>query len=143
MKTREQEYAGTIYTQVERVKGKPKQFRDEYKTAAKNLAFLIRSAGLVQALFFTYTRNNASETLINDLVVAVQKSRLDLSKTEQETLTNNFLNAVRNEDLLKYIYLTEKCLLALKWYKRCVDIHLKDDKQQNSNEVENDDDNKA
>ena len=140
IKTREQEYAGKIYDQVERVKSKPKQFRDDYKTSAKNLAFLIRSAGLVQALYFTQTRNKASELLITHLVVVIEKPLEPLTDDQLETLTKSFLEKVRNKPINEYMFLTEKCLLALKWYKRFVDIHIKDKDEGNStkSEVEKD-----
>lgn len=141
IKTREQEYAAKIYDQVEKVKDKPKQFRDEYKTSAKNLAFLIRSAGLVQALYFTQTRNKASDLLIKNLVVIIEKPTEPLIENQLETLTKDFLVKVRTKPITEYMLLTEKCLLALKWYKRFVDIHLKDKDERNStkSEVVNDD----
>lgn len=119
MKTREQDYAATIYDQVKNdVKGN--DFQDEYKTHAKNLAFLIRSAGLVQAVYFTDSRMSL---LIEHLAQVIEK------KEENETNEQhkkNFLEIIRKADINSYIYLTEKSLLALKWYKRCVDIHIKD-----------------
>jgi CRISPR type III-B/RAMP module-associated protein Cmr5 len=141
IKTREQEYAAKIYDQVEEVKSKSKQFKDEYKTSAKNLAFLIRSAGLVQALYFTQTRNKASELLIKHLVVVIEKPTEPLTENQLETLTKGFLEKVRTTQINEYMFLTEKCLLALKWYKRFVDIHIKDkdEKSSTKNEVEKDD----
>lgn len=136
IKTREQEYAAKIYDQVERVKSKPKQFRDEYKTSAKNLAFLIRSAGLVQALYFTQTRNKASELLITHLVVVIEKPSEPLTESQLETLTKSFLEKVRTTQINEYMFLTEKCLLALKWYKRFVDIHIKDTSEVKENDNE-------
>ncbi len=126
IKTREQEYAAKIYDQVkDEVKGK--SFQDDYKTSAKNLAFLIRSAGLVQALYFTESRNDGSKRLIKHL---------------KDTLGNqSLLDDARNKSINEYMFLTEKCLLALKWYKRFVDIHIKDKYERNSSksEVEKDD----
>jgi vacuolar-type H+-ATPase subunit H len=149
MRTREQDYAAKIYDQVKSVKNqiesakqqvkkieeqleeaaentdlkkqhrkskkdvkKAEKVAEEYKTNAKNLAFLIRSAGLVQALYFTDTRNEGSRKLIQDLKTALGNQ--------------NLLDDARNKPINEYMYLTEKCLLALKWYKRCVDIHIKD-----------------
>ena len=80
MKTREQEYAATIYTQVEGVKGK--SYQSDYKNAAKNLPVLIRSAGLVQALYFTQTRNPGSEALIKHLANVIEKPHETLSDYE-------------------------------------------------------------
>ena len=138
IKTREQEYAAKIYDQVEKVKGKG--FQDDYKNAAKNLAFLIRSAGLVQALYFTQTRNSGSETLIKHLANVIEKPTESLSDNELKSLAESFLEKVRTEPINKYMFLTEKCLLALKWYKRFVDIHIEDKDKRNSakSEVEKD-----
>lgn len=84
MKTREQEYAATIYTQVEGVKGK--SYQSDYKNAAKNLPVLIRSAGLVQALYFTQTRNPGSEALIKHLANVIEKPHETLSDNELRAL---------------------------------------------------------
>lgn len=137
MKTREQDYAAKIYNQVEKVKGET--FQDDYKNAAKNLPFLIRSAGLVQALYFTQTRNAGAETLIKHLANVIEKPTETLSDDELKILADNFLKKVREMPINNYIYLTEKCLLALKWYKRFVDIHIEDKEQRTArqNEVKN------
>ena len=139
MQTREQTYASTIYDQVKNVKGK--NFQDDYKNAAKNLPFLIRSAGLVQALYFTQTRNTGAETLIRHLANVIEKPTETLADNDLKTLAENFLEKVRTKPINEYIYLTEKCLLALKWYKRFVDIHIEDkDKRKTANsEVKKDD----
>jgi CRISPR type III-B/RAMP module-associated protein Cmr5 len=136
IKTREQEYAAKIFDQVKNVKGKG--FQDDYKTSAKNLAFLIRSAGLVQALYFTQTRNSGSETLIKHLANVIEKPTENLSDNELKSLAESFLEKVRTKPINEYLFLTEKCLLALKWYKRFVDIHIKEEKNSSKSEVEND-----
>lgn len=117
MKTREQEYAKTIYEQVRQIKGK--SFQEDYKNSAKNLPFLIRSAGLVQALYFVESRNEGSKKLIEDLQAALGNSDL--------------LEEARKKSINEYMLLTDKCLLALKWYKRFVDIILDGDSTQNQN----------
>jgi CRISPR-associated protein Cmr5 len=115
IKTREQEYAATIYAQVEGVKNDDslkKQDKEEYKNMSKKLPVLIRSAGLVQALYFAQTRNDGSRKLIDHL---------------KQTLANpNLLDDARTKPISDYIHLTEKCLLALKWYKRFSEIHLEE-----------------
>lgn len=128
MKTREQKYADKAYNHIkDDVKVKVNSFQGDYKTAAKNLAFLIRSAGLVQALYFTETRNDGSKKLIEHL-----KDTLDKP---------NLLDEAREKPINEYMYLTERCLLALKWYKRCVDIHIADDDKRPKNDgVENEND---
>lgn len=139
IKTREQDFAAKIYDQVEKVKGKG--FQDDYKNAAKNLPFLIRSVGLVQALYFTQTRNEGAKTLIKHLANIVEKPTETLAENELKALAENFLAKVRAKPINEYIFLTEKCLLALKWYKRFVDIHIEDkDKRTTTNrEVKKDD----
>ena len=139
MKTREQDYAATIYDQVKNVKGKG--FQDDYKNAAKNLPFLIRSAGLVQALYFTQTRNTGAETLIKHLAKVMEKPTETVADNELKALAESFLEKVRTKPINEYIFLTEKCLLALKWYKRFVDIHIEDKDKKNAtkNEVKEDD----
>lgn len=113
IKTREQNYAATIYIQVEGVKNDKnlkKQVKDDYKNMSEKLPVLIRSAGLVQALYFAETRNEGSRKLIQHL---------------KATLGNpNLLEDSRTKPINDYIFLTEKCLLALKWYKRFSKIHL-------------------
>jgi CRISPR type III-B/RAMP module-associated protein Cmr5 len=138
IKTREQDYAAKIYDQVGKVKGK--NFQDDYKNAAKNLPFLIRSAGLVQALYFMQTRNEGAKTLIKHLANIIEKPTETLAENELKALAENFLAKVRTKPINEYIFLTEKCLLALKWYKRFVDIHIedKDKKTAINNEVKKD-----
>ena len=139
IKTREQDFAAKIYDQVKKIKGKG--FQDDYKNAAKNLPFLIRSAGLVQALYFTQTRNEGAKTLIKHLANTIEKPTETLAENELKTLAENFLAKVRTKPINEYIFLTEKCLLALKWYKRFVDIHIEDkDRRTTANsEVKKDD----
>ena len=106
--TREQRYAAKIHDQVESVKDEG--FKDDYRNMSEKLPVLIRSAGLVQALHFAQTRNDGSKKLIEHLT---------------ETIGNqNLLEDARTKPINEYIFLTEKCLLALKWYKRFSKIHL-------------------
>lgn len=140
MKTREQIYAAKIYEHVEGIKIESENLKEQlrrdednrqlkkqykkslddnadYKNTAKNLPVLIRSAGLVQALYFAKTRNAGSEKLIEHLADAIGNRGL--------------LADSRTETINEYIHLTEKCLLALKWYKRFVDIHIEDQNGEN------------
>jgi CRISPR/Cas system CMR-associated protein Cmr5 small subunit len=127
MRTREQEYAETIYGQTERVKTGvdtiKSQFesdpqnrelkkqlaiavskKEDYLKMSKKLPVLIRSAGLTQALYFAVTRKGGSKQLVEDLAVAISVTDL--------------LEQSRTSNLNAYIHLTEKCLTALNWYKR-------------------------
>lgn len=113
MLTREQIYAKKAYEQVETVSSH--NCRADYKSAAKSLAVLIRTAGLVQAVHFSSTRNDGSKQLIEDLEANIGCAGL--------------LDEARNVEIGSYIRLTDKCLAALKWYKRFVDIHIPDEEE--------------
>lgn len=110
MQTREQRYAKTIYGQIEQLR---EEDREDYLTMTKRLPFLIRSAGLTQALHFADTRTAGSKQLVADLGNAISE--------------NNLLSQSRNSEINEYIYLTEKCLTALSWYKRIAQSLLEED----------------
>ncbi len=108
MLTRDQYYATTVYAQVESVAGASDAFRKKYGGLAHKLPVLIRTAGLAQALAFVNARGeDAGKRLLQHLAEA-----LDLAN--QDTL----LKRAREDDLNKYIYLTQQALAALLWYKR-------------------------
>jgi len=121
IKTREQRYAEPIYGKVESFKleadqleaDKKKKLVEEYSAVAKNLPVLIRTAGLVQALYFAATRSEGSKRLIEDLAESLGKR----NKSE-------LLDSARTAALDEYIRLTEQCLAALKWFKRFAGVHL-------------------
>jgi CRISPR-associated protein Cmr5 len=82
---------------------------------ALKLPVLVRQAGLVQALAFVESRGkNSQKRLLDDLAVTVG-----------ENDKNQLLDRSREADLEEYMALTEKTLLALKWYKRFAQSILK------------------
>lgn len=84
---------------------------EKYDNAAKTLPVLIRSAGLVQALYFAEGKDDGSKQLVEDLsaVIAEPSLRED----------------ARTCEIDRYMVLTERCMLALKWFKRFGEIELK------------------
>jgi len=129
MQTREQQYANSVYVNVRKMIKEPN--RGEYKNMTENLPALIRSAGLVQALHFADSRNEASKTLVKHLADTIGEPEL--------------LKESREASISRYIHLTEKALTALQWYKRLAKALLDDnDKSQNNLLTENqDNDNKT
>jgi|ERR1700754_598259 len=105
IQTRNQKYAAQVFNHVESV---PHDERDKYKAMAHKLPVLIRSAGLAQALaFVNSTKERAHERLLDHL-----------AETVDTVSRQNLLKRVRQDDLSKYIRLTQEALAALLWYKR-------------------------
>lgn len=111
MQSREQQFAKDIYEQVKAYSVQyphDSEERKKYGSMAHKLPILVRSAGLVQALAFVHSRGKAphKELLVHlAQVVAGMNADMLLKKT-------------REAELPEYIYLTERTMLALKWYKR-------------------------
>ena len=104
LKTRNQRYAGSIYDQVQSV---PAEQRGEYEGMAQKLPILIRTAGLAQALAFAQTRGQAAQRLLDDLANVVEAGTGE-----------GLLSRSRQDQLPKYMRLTQEVLTALLWYKR-------------------------
>lgn len=125
MKTRSQQYAATIFAQVETIRAaypdenakRDKAKRQKYGSLAHTLPVLIRTAGLTQALAFAETRTDAiqKETFLEHLALAVGLNR------------NQLLSRSREDDLSDYMRLTQQVLDALLWYKRFAQSVLKVD----------------
>ncbi len=119
MKTLEQEYAGMIYSQVEkfgkRYPAEDSPERKSYGSMAHKLPILVLSAGLVQALAFVESRGKEQHKVLLE----------HLAKVTVDATVDVFLAQSREAALLDYIYLTRKTLLALKWYKRFAQSVLK------------------
>ncbi|MGC1378518.1 MAG: type III-B CRISPR module-associated protein Cmr5 [Anaerolineales bacterium] len=113
MKTLSQEYANTVYQQVQKYVDKPEgdkpeKERKQYGAMAHKLPILVRQAGLLQAITFVYTRGKPGHTnLLKDLAQTVCKNDPE-----------SFLGKCRTDELSDYIWLTRKTLAALEWYKR-------------------------
>lgn len=120
MRGREQEYATKIYDQISEYPGRLPEDASErkrYGSMAHKLPILVRQAGLVQALSFVETRRkDPYDELLKHLAVTVG-----------ETDVAHLLARSREAELTEYIYLTERVLLALKWYKRFAQSVLKVD----------------
>jgi len=105
MRTRDQEYAATIYEQVEGVRDAE---RKKYGSMAHTLPVLIRTAGLAQALAFVEARGEQPQRLLLDhLATAVGAG------TRQDLQVRS-----RTAELGLYMLLTREVLAALLWYKR-------------------------
>jgi len=119
MISREQKYATSVYRRVKAVADQYPQEnaseRKEYGGMALKLPVLVRQAGLVQALAFVESRGKDSQKqLLSDLAVTVGENN-----------TEQLLRRSREAELEEYMALTEKTLLALKWYKRFAQSILK------------------
>jgi CRISPR-associated protein Cmr5 len=110
MRTREQEYAVTVFDQVSRLKeaykADPKQIDPKkYGSLCHTLPVLIRTAGLIQALAFVEARGkDAGKQLLADLAQTVG--------------TPNLVDTAHKATLGPYMRLTQQVLDALLWYKR-------------------------
>ena len=108
MQSREQQFAAQIHAQVSGYLTKSESARKEYGSMAHKLPILVRSAGLVQALAFVHSRGKAPhKELLGHLAQVVVGVNADM-----------LLKKSREAELPEYIYLTERTMLALKWYKR-------------------------
>lgn len=118
MQSREQQYAAEIYKQISDYPGRlPEDSveRKRYGAMAHNLPILVRQAGLVQALAFVQSRDKKPYNKLLD----------HLAQTVGEGASDNLLDYSRRAELSEYIYLTERVMLALKWYKRFAQSVLK------------------
>ena len=119
MISREQVYAAAIYEQVKAIADaypdEDDKRRKQYGAMAHKLPILVRQAGLVQALAFVESRGKDPH----------KQLLAHLAKTIGESNADQFLNRSRTANLQNYMLLTEKTLLALKWYKRFAQSVLK------------------
>ncbi len=124
LQTRSQRHAGNAYARVVQVKGEPDD--DKYKSLARSLPVLIRTAGLAQALAFVDTpgAEPMHRALIKHLNEAVNDGQ-SLSAT------------CRTATLSEYMRLTSETLDVLLWFKRFAESMLDDDagKQTTSEEA--------
>ena len=110
MQTREQQYAGLIFHQILDYSGKYASDTPEckqYGAMAHQLPVLVRTAGLAQALAFANSRKEPHRELLGHLAAVVNEENV-----------NQLLARSRSAELAEYIYLTERVLSALTWYKR-------------------------
>ena len=106
--TLEQQFALAVHANVTRMLSKSEPDRKKYGSMAHKLPVLVRTAGLVQALAFVHSRGKGpQQQLLEDL------ARVVIGAGAEELLAQS-----RTADLRQYMYLTDRALLALKWYKR-------------------------
>src|SRR5579885_2633185 len=108
MQTRDQQFASIIYEQV--MKLRETKDKTSYGSMAHTLPILIHTSGLAQALAFVDSRKKKDKGPGQFLE--------DLSLTVSGKSAEEFLQHVRTSELREYIYLTERTLAALLWYKR-------------------------
>jgi CRISPR-associated protein Cmr5 len=118
MHSQEQKYAAKIFEQISEYPGHLPEDSIElkrYGSMAHKLPILVRQAGLVQALAFVQSRKKQSyDRLLEHLAECVgEGSATQLAKHSREV------------ELSEYIFLTERVMLALKWYKRFAQSILK------------------
>jgi len=107
MRTLEQELAAQIYAQVSQLQTDAAHAK-EYGGMAHKLPVLIRQAGLVQALAYVRARGKPG----------AQRLLADFAQVMGHASPEDLLAAVRNAQLLEYMYLTHRAIVALTWYKR-------------------------
>lgn len=108
MQTRDQKYAADAFTKVSQMKGKEREYYENYGSMAHKLPVLIRTAGLAQGLAFVEARGKEAH----------KQLLVDLSATIGYDSKTDLLSQSRQTDLSEYIYLTKQVLDALLWYKR-------------------------
>ena len=118
MQSREQAFAAVIHEQVKSYGDQNplgSEARQNYGSLAHKLPVLVRTAGLAQALEFVHSRGKSPHqqllTHLAGVVVGADAGEL--------------LRRSRAEDLRNSIFLTERTMLALKWYKRFAQSVLK------------------
>lgn len=109
MHTRDQRDAAQAMEQISRdIAHLSKSQRDKYGSMAHKLPILIRTSGLCQALAFVQVRgDDMHRVLLCHLAVTVNAGT-----------TDSLLTQSRTRDLGAYMYLTQRTLSALLWYKR-------------------------
>jgi CRISPR/Cas system CMR-associated protein Cmr5 small subunit len=109
MRTRDQEFASAIFAQVMNLRGTAQA--SGYGSLAHTLPVLIHTSGLAQALAFVASRHTGD---------APGQFLEDLSQVVLAQPATAFLQRVREGELRDYLYLTDRTLAALLWYKRYV-----------------------
>lgn len=104
----EQRFASKIYEQVSAYKESAD--KKQYGSMAYTLPILVRTAGLAQALAFVSSKKKASyDQLLNHLAKVV---------IDDKASGESYLAESRSANIQRYMYLTRRTMLALKWYKR-------------------------
>ncbi|MBE7534767.1 MAG: type III-B CRISPR module-associated protein Cmr5 [Anaerolineales bacterium] len=117
----EGKFAAAIHKQVSDYKEaeKDEKIQKRYGSMAYRLPILVRSAGLAQALAFVESKSKHEAShpytyLLNHLAEVV------IGNNDGKALAGQS----RNADVQEYMYLTQRTMLALKWYKRFAETML-------------------
>ena len=110
MQTRDQEMAAAVYSRVQAFAHHSQpadENRSKYGSMAHKLPVLIRTAGLAQAFAFANTRKPPQRAMLRDLAAVLGYESADALTTRS-----------REASLQEYIWLTQRSLAALLWFKR-------------------------
>ncbi|HEY1352223.1 MAG TPA: type III-B CRISPR module-associated protein Cmr5 [Ktedonobacteraceae bacterium] len=107
MRTRDQELASAIFAQMMNLRGSVQA--SSYGSLAHTLPVLIHTSGLAQALAFVDSRHTGD---------GPGQFLEDLSQVVLAQPAAAFLQRVRESEVREYLYLTDRTLAALLWYKR-------------------------
>lgn len=117
----EGQFASKIYDQVFAYKNVETndKLQKRYGSMAYRLPILVRSAGLAQALAFVESKSKGDVKhpythLLNHLAEVV------IGNNDGKALAGQS----RNANVQEYMYLTQRTMLALKWYKRFAETML-------------------
>jgi len=116
--TRNQKIAHLAFKEIkemERVKSLQAGERERFASMAKKLPFLVRTAGLAQAISFLEAKSKSSDAdkaLLSGLSATVT---VMMNFPTGDLFTEKCRNA---NNLSEYIRLTETTLEALEWFKR-------------------------
>jgi len=122
--TREQVRASLVYEVVKRYEGTGEA--KEYGSMALRFPALLRTAGLVQALAFVYSRgSDAHKKFVRDLAEVLLKLEDERSKLEGEAAYNEYFENVRKAKLPQYLSMTREALAVADWFKRFAQSVLK------------------
>ena len=115
MQTRQQEYALKVFERVQGVSNRGEEFRRKYGSMALKLPVLVQTAGLAQTLAFVQARGEAAhEQLLSDLAAVVMGEDADA-----------LVRRSREAEFREYMWLTDKVMTALIWFRRYAQSLLK------------------
>ncbi len=117
MHTLQQRYAKAVYQRIQDVKQSyPDDKQKEYGALALKFPVLVRQAGLFQALTFIAARlRDAHKRRILD----------DLAQVLDAGSGDDLLKRAQEASLSEYMFLTQRVLWALEWFKRFAQSELK------------------
>jgi CRISPR-associated protein Cmr5 len=119
MRTRDQQYAISVYQQMQTVKDNFKNDYRKYGVMCHKLPILIRTAGLAQALAFVESRGKDKKDIYKQLLIDLTETiRGTNIATPLKEETGIVRQAREEADLNEYMRLTQQVMAALVWYKR-------------------------